>query len=148
MKMMMVMLALLLMLTMKSVIGLRCYTCNSHFDPLCGDPFFDNLGEVRSGDRYEQECQPEFGQTVFCRKGVGSGDAVERSCGWEEEMREELRKDWWEGWGSGWLDTSGCYTHRTMGRMCACYSDKCNGGVVMASTKNLLILILLVVVKI
>ena len=28
------------------------------------------------------------------RKGVGSGDAVERSCGWEEEMREELRKDW------------------------------------------------------
>ena len=22
---------------------------------------------MRSGDRYEQECQPEFGQTVFCR---------------------------------------------------------------------------------
>ena len=36
----------LLMLTMKSVTGLRCYTCNSHFDPLCGDPFFDHLGEV------------------------------------------------------------------------------------------------------
>ena len=28
------------------------------------------------------------------RKGVGSGDAVERGCGWEEEMREGLRRDW------------------------------------------------------
>ena len=28
------------------------------------------------------------------RKGVGSGDAVERGCGWEEEMREELRREW------------------------------------------------------
>ena len=44
-KMMKVM-ALMFMLTMKSAIGLRCYTCNSHFDPLCGDPFFDHHGEV------------------------------------------------------------------------------------------------------
>ena len=35
----------------------------------------------------------DFTKSKF-RKGVGSGDAVERSCGWEEEMREELRKDW------------------------------------------------------
>ena len=38
----------------------------------------------------------EIAKSKF-RKGVGSGDAVERSCGWEEEMREELRKDWWGG---------------------------------------------------
>jgi len=135
----------LMTLSMKSALGLRCYTCNSHFDPLCGDPFFDDIGEVRSGDRYEQECLPEFGQAVFCRKGVGSGDAVERGCGWEEEMREELRRDWWEGWGSGWLDTSGCYTHRTMGRMCACYSDNCNKGVLKAAAEHLLTVALLTV---
>merc|ERR1711936_1320418 len=108
---------------------------------LGGDPFYNDIGEVRSGNRYEQECLPEFGQAVFCRKGVGSGDAVERGCGWEEEMREELRRDWWEGWGSGWLDTSGCYTHRTMGRMCACYSDKCNRGEILGSRKHLLWLV-------
>ena len=38
--------AALLTLTLKAANGLRCYTCNSHFDPLCGDPFFDHLGEV------------------------------------------------------------------------------------------------------
>ena len=41
------------------------------------------------------EGSGEFQRQTF-RKGVGSGDAVERSCGWEEEMREELRKDWSE----------------------------------------------------
>ena len=36
----------LMTLSMKSALGLRCYTCNSHFDPLCGDPFFNDIGEV------------------------------------------------------------------------------------------------------
>merc|ERR1712037_549491 len=105
-KMKMLTTAALLTLTLKAANGLRCYTCNSHFDPLCGDPFFDHLGEV-----------PIFPM--------------------------ELRKDWWEGWGSGWLDTSGCYTHRTMGRMCACYSDNCNRGEIVGSRKHLLWLIVL-----
>ena len=45
-KMKMLTTAALLTLTLKAANGLRCYTCNSHFDPLCGDPFFDHLGEV------------------------------------------------------------------------------------------------------
>ena len=36
----------LMTLSIKSALGLRCYTCNSHFDPLCGAPFFDDIGEV------------------------------------------------------------------------------------------------------
>jgi hypothetical protein len=56
---------------------------------------------------------------------VGGGEHAERGCGWEEEMREELNREWETG-GEGYLDTSGCYTHRRAGEMCACYTDRCN----------------------
>ena len=59
-KMKMLTVMALLMLSMKSVTGLRCYTCNSHFDPLCGDPFFDHLGEVPTiffvADNWHWQC--------------------------------------------------------------------------------------------
>lgn len=31
--------------------GLQCYTCNSHFDAQCGDPFISEAGGVRRGER-------------------------------------------------------------------------------------------------
>ena len=36
--------------------GLQCYTCNSHFDAQCGDPFISEAGGVRSAERYSQDC--------------------------------------------------------------------------------------------
>ena len=59
------------------------------------------------------------------RKAVGSGEHAQRGCGWEEEMREQLEQEWREG-AEGYLDLSGCYTHRALGKMCACYTDRCN----------------------
>ena len=53
--------------------------------------------DLNDGEKIKREVwSSEIAKFKF-RKGVGSGDAVERSCGWEEEMREELRKDWWGG---------------------------------------------------
>ena len=40
-------------------------------------------------------------------------------------MREQLEQEWREG-AEGYLDLSGCYTHRALGKMCACYTDRCN----------------------
>ena len=88
---------------------------------------------------------------------IGRREIFQYSEGLEKysQIWSELR---WEGWGSGWLDTSGCYTHRTMGRMCACYSgivwtnancfsfdfsDKCNRGEILGSRKHLPWLIVL-----
>ena len=31
------------------------------------EDYYNSEHQVRSGDRYEQECDPEFGQAVFCR---------------------------------------------------------------------------------
>jgi hypothetical protein len=61
--------ALLVLASLHCGRALLCYTCSSHYDYQCSDPFFDDYGAARSGERYLQDCNSEHGERVFCRSG-------------------------------------------------------------------------------
>ena len=98
--------------------SIQCYQCDSHKEPSCADPFFDEGEDWRPKDpRFLQYCPEDTAErTYFCRKTTQTvyGEyKVIRSCGW---IQDERLRD--------------CYTtvfeaYNTI--VCACQEEGCNG---------------------
>merc|ERR1712179_325053 len=105
---------LVLLAAPPAVSGLDCYHCTSEEDSRCGDPFWDEEGEVKSGDRYKRPCDIES-WTLFCSKAVDNLGHVTRGCGGAELIDELVNGGEWTA------GSNQCYTHQgERGRQCVC----------------------------
>nr|CAD7200646.1 unnamed protein product [Timema douglasi] len=96
--------------------SIRCYHCNSEYDPRCADPFDAySLGDVNCSMRPLLEHLQDY-QPVICRKTVQKvyGKVrVVRGCGYIEETSDR-----------GCIRRAG--THDVMANYCSCKEDLCN----------------------
>ncbi|XP_071532617.1 UPAR/Ly6 domain-containing protein crok-like [Panulirus ornatus] len=106
--------------------GIRCWECNSAFDPRCGESHFDSntLDTVDCDQLNRRHLAGK--DAIYCRKIVQSIQnevRTVRGCGWLEETKAPV---------------GGCYTRTgtkdIMVTYCHCDHDECNSGnTVMAS---------------
>nr|CAD7591164.1 unnamed protein product [Timema genevievae] len=96
--------------------SIRCYHCNSEYDPRCADPFDAySLGDVNCSMRPLLEHLQDY-QPIICRKTVQKvyGKVrVVRGCGYIEETSDR-----------GCIRRAG--THDVMANYCSCKEDLCN----------------------
>lgn len=100
-------------------VSITCYSCNSAYDPRCGDPFDSySLGTVNCSllPTPEHLIHKDYDKPVICRKIVQkiySKKRVIRGCGYITEERDDCYRR------TGTFDVDSTY--------CACKSDICNG---------------------
>lgn len=100
-------------------VSITCYSCNSAYDPRCGDPFDPyTLGTVNCSllPTPEHLLHLEYSVPVMCRKLVQKiyqKRRVIRGCGYITEERNDCYRR------SGTFDVDSTY--------CACKGDICNG---------------------
>lgn len=95
--------------------GLKCYVCNSHLDPACGEPFYINSEAIDS--KFARICDDRDGEP-FCRKTktfleINEETRIHRDCGYYERTGYD------------------CYQKRSedyISDVCQCNTDFCNSG--------------------
>jgi len=107
--------------------GIQCYTCNSHYDKNCGDPFNNYTTELIKCNQKDHKMShlplKEDGTPYtanICRKTVqiiAEETRVIRSCGWLPNPENMKDRDCFTRTG----------THQVMVYHCACTGDACNG---------------------
>jgi len=107
--------------------GIRCYSCNSHYDRNCLDPFnnytIENVDCGQETHRMTHLPPKEDGSphiANICRKTVqivSEEIRVIRSCGWLPNEKSMKGRDCFTRTG----------THQVMVYHCVCGHDGCNG---------------------
>ncbi|KAK8751354.1 hypothetical protein OTU49_014356, partial [Cherax quadricarinatus] len=100
--------------------GIRCWECNSSFDPRCGETHFDS-STLDTVDCNQLKRDHLHGmEAIYCRKivqRIESEVRTVRGCGWLEERKAPV---------------GGCYTRtgtkEVMITYCHCNHDNCNSG--------------------
>jgi hypothetical protein len=107
--------------------GIKCYTCNSHYDRRCGDPFNNLTSELVNCDMethkmthlpLQKDGTPY--KANICRKTVqivADETRTIRSCGWLPNPEALKDRDCFTRTG----------THQVMVYHCVCRGDACNG---------------------
>jgi len=109
--------------------GIRCYSCNSHYDRNCLDPFNNFTTELvncgMEGHQMPHLPPKEDGSPLtanICRKTVqlvSEEIRVIRSCGWLPNDPDLKDRDCFTRTG----------THQVMVYHCVCTGDACNGAI-------------------
>merc|ERR1712179_748667 len=131
---------LVLLVAPPAVSGLDCFHCTSEEDSQCGDPFYDEENNVRSGDQFLKTCVvPQSSRSLFCSKAVDHSGVVTRGCGGAELIEELVNGGYWTA------ESNQCYTHIGRGRKCVCSDEGCNGAVGLGLGATLLAVLVVVV---
>jgi len=123
--------------------GIKCFSCNSHYDRNCADPFNNYTSELVNCDQEDHRMthlalrdDNTRHSANICRKTVQIVQdemRIIRSCGWIPNP---------EG-----LEERECFTrtgtHSVMVYHCVCHEDGCNGGQGLTLTASLLLSCLL-----
>jgi len=115
--------------TISSSSGITCFSCNSHYDKNCGDPFNNYTTEMINCDQEEhrmthlplKDDETRYSANI-CRKTVQIVQEevrVIRSCGWLPNPESMKDRDCFTRTG----------THQVMVYHCVCKGDACNEGV-------------------
>jgi len=115
--------------TISSSSGIKCFSCNSHYDKNCGDPFNNYTTEMINCDQEEhrmthlplKDDETRYSANI-CRKTVQIVQEevrVIRSCGWLPNPESMKDRDCFTRTG----------THQVMVYHCVCKGDACNEGV-------------------
>jgi len=107
--------------------GIKCFSCNSHYDRSCGDPFNNYTTELINCDQEEhrmnhlplKDDNTRYSANI-CRKTVqiiAEEVRVIRSCGWLPNPDSMKDRDCFTRTG----------THQVMVYHCVCAGDACNG---------------------
>nr|XP_045606914.1 uncharacterized protein LOC123763680 [Procambarus clarkii] len=101
-------------------LGIRCWECNSSFDPRCGETHFDP-STLDTVDCNQLKQNHLIGaEAIYCRKIVQRIETevrTVRGCGWVEEKKAPV--------GSCYTRTG---TKDVMVTYCHCNEDNCNSG--------------------
>ncbi|XP_042242012.1 uncharacterized protein LOC121879420 isoform X2 [Homarus americanus] len=99
--------------------GLRCWECNSAFDPRCGETHFDS-STLDTVDCNQLEISHLNTTPIYCRKiiqRIQEEVRTVRGCGWLQEKK---------------VHAGGCYTRTgtkdIMITYCHCEENNCNSG--------------------
>ncbi|KAK2725381.1 UPAR/Ly6 domain-containing protein crok-like [Artemia franciscana] len=114
--------------------ALKCYDCNSAFDPRCGENFDNSTIALVDCDQRQANIPGMKDQkATICRRvieNVGGIDRIIRTCGWlEDEGMED------------------CFRKSTPGvkyNYCICRTDACNSVGVNALFPSLLVLTIVI----
>lgn len=110
--------------------GISCYSCNSHYDKRCGDPFSNYTTQLvncdQEGHKMTHLPKQEDGTSYtanICRKTtqiVGEDTRVIRGCGWLPNPENMKDRDCFTRTG----------THQVMVHHCVCTGDACNSAII------------------
>jgi len=134
-------LSLLLLLGLATTsLGIKCFSCNSHYDRNCADPFNNYTSELVNCDQEDHRMThlPLKNDTTrhaanSCRKTiqiVKDQMRIIRSCGWLPNPESLADRECFTRTG----------THSVMVHHCVCKEDGCNGVAGLAITGSLLLL--------
>lgn len=121
-------------------LSIKCYQCNSEYDPRCGDPFDSfSIGEVDCNMKPKHEHLENLNATL-CRKIVqkvyGKLRYI-RTCGYVGDVSPE----------DGKLCVQRSGTYEVNVQYCACKGDLCNGASSRQISELLLLLVTLVTLR-
>ncbi|XP_063705697.1 uncharacterized protein LOC134834837 [Culicoides brevitarsis] len=119
--------------------ALLCHSCNSEFDPRCGDPFDSfSIGQVNCSYLNPLEHMPGV-EPVLCRKTtqkVYGKIRVVRGCGYITDPRDDKEC----------VKRSG--THDVFAWYCACTTDLCNTASSLITFNKVISVIMLLILSI
>jgi len=124
--------------------GIKCFSCNSHYDRNCADPFNNYTTELVNCNQEDHRMNhlPLINGTKrhtanICRKTVQiveNEERIIRSCGWLPNTESMKDRECFTRTG----------THQVMVYHCVCNEDGCNGcGLITSSASFILIALLL-----
>merc|ERR1712045_71045 len=131
--------SLVLLSMATSTLGIKCFSCNSHYDRNCADPFNNYTSELVNCDQEDHRMThlPLKNDTTrhsanSCRKTiqiVKDEMRIIRSCGWLPNPESLADRECFTRTG----------THSVMVHHCVCKEDGCNGVASIAITGTLLL---------
>jgi len=123
--------------------GIKCFSCNSHYDRNCADPFNNYTTELVNCNQEDHRMNhlPLIdGKTRhtanICRKTVQivqNEERIIRSCGWLPNVESMKDRECFTRTG----------THQVMVYHCVCRGDGCNGSGIITSSASFLFVVLL-----
>lgn len=121
--------------------GIKCFSCNSHYDKNCGDPFSNYTTELVNCDQEQhkmthlplQEDGSRYTANI-CRKtsqSISDQVRVIRGCGWLPNPESMKDRDCFTRAG----------THEVMVHHCVCKTDSCNSSPQVLTSLPLVLLL-------
>jgi len=120
--------------------GIKCFSCNSHYDRNCADPFNNYTTELVNCEQEDHRMThlPLINGTTrhtanICRKTVQiveNEERIIRSCGWLPNTESMKDRECFTRTG----------THQVMVYHCVCRGDGCNSGMMITiSTASIML---------